>query len=198
MAQRIKEQIGTAPAVETEAHLIQVGLQMLGADLVPCSDDAAFEQRECRFNAVRMNVCSDPDVLFCAVVNSFMLRVPDRLAIGGQFIGHDYGNISADVLLDVSRQSSSLGIFGMEESQITAALANPNHNLFVGCGSPASRITLLSADIGFVQLDSTIQHGTLYCSHRSTNPMEQIPCGFVGTFVFAPNGSPQLMGTHAF
>jgi hypothetical protein len=38
---RIYEQIGTVAAVEAEAHFVQIGLQMLGAETVPRPDDAS-------------------------------------------------------------------------------------------------------------------------------------------------------------
>lgn len=48
MAQGIKEQVGTIPTVKAEAHLVQVGLQMLGAEAMPRSNDAALEKRKGR------------------------------------------------------------------------------------------------------------------------------------------------------
>ena len=56
MAQSIDKQIGTLPAIKAESHLVQVGLQVLGADFVPRSNDAALEQRKCGFDSIRMNV----------------------------------------------------------------------------------------------------------------------------------------------
>src|ERR1019366_2289532 len=97
MAQRINKQIGTVPAVEPEGHLVQVGLQMLGTDFVPCSDDAALEQRERRFNAVSVNISPKADVLFGAVIDCLMREVSNSFSVGGQFIRHDHVNIGADV-----------------------------------------------------------------------------------------------------
>ena len=75
MSQGINEQIGTLPAVKPERHFVQVGLQMLGAYLVPTPDNAPLEQRERRFNTVRVDVGSKPDVFSCRMVHSFMLEV---------------------------------------------------------------------------------------------------------------------------
>ncbi len=57
MPKRIEEQIRVIPAVETEAHFVQVSRKVLGADLVPCSDHATLEQGERGFNRV---VCNSP------------------------------------------------------------------------------------------------------------------------------------------
>jgi hypothetical protein len=42
MAQRVNEQIGAFPAVKAERHFVQVGWEVLGADLVPRSVSPEF------------------------------------------------------------------------------------------------------------------------------------------------------------
>lgn len=81
MAQCVEKQIGTIPAVEAKAHLVQIGLQVLCAETMPRSDDAALEQREGRFHGVRVNVGSEADVFFSAMVYGLMPRFADSLAI---------------------------------------------------------------------------------------------------------------------
>src|SRR5439155_14620580 len=73
MTQGVQEQIGTLSAVETEAHLVQVGGQMLSTDFVPCSNDAPLEQRERRLNSVRVNVTFH--VHSAAVIDSLVRNV---------------------------------------------------------------------------------------------------------------------------
>src|ERR1019366_780778 len=200
MEQSVEEQIGTVSAVEAEAHLVQIGLQMLGAYLVPTSHDAALEQRECGLNSVRVNVGSEANILFPRVIHSLMFVTADSLLIGRKFIGHDHINVAADVLLDVPRQSSGLGILSVEETQIAITLPNPDDHFFrVALTAPAASITaLLSADIGFIHLDSTVQHGAINLSHSATNAMAEIPCGLIGAAICAPEGALELHGAHAF
>jgi len=133
MAQGVNEQIGILPAVEAEGHFVQVGLQMLGAEFVPRSHDAALEQRECRFYSVDVDVSSISDVFLGAVVHRFVLalKFTHSFRVGAEIIGHDHVNILRNVLLDVSRQSSALSIFRVKESQITVALANTNDAFLV-------------------------------------------------------------------
>ena len=52
MAQSINEQIGTLTTVEAKLHFCDISRKMLCADLVPASDDSAFQERECGFNGV--------------------------------------------------------------------------------------------------------------------------------------------------
>src|SRR5208283_5030928 len=167
MTQGIEEQIRAVPAVEAEAHLVQVGLQVLGAELVPRSHDAALKQRECRFDAVRMDVSSKPDVFFPRVIHGFVsaLEFTQSAGISGEFVGHNYIYIAADVLLDVPRKCSALGIFRMEEPQFTAALANSNYDFFVRGSPAASTVALFSAHISFVHFDSAIKHRAVNLSH---------------------------------
>ena len=58
-------------------------------------------------------------------------------------------------------------------------------------------VALLSAHIGFVHFDSTIQHWTVNLSHGCTNAVEQIPRRFVRAFMLAPEGTLELHGTDA-
>src|SRR5438552_7223249 len=103
MSQRVNKQVLTLPAIETELHLREIGWKMLCADLVPCSDDTALEQRECVFNSI--GVDGAVDVLFQAVVDREMVLGKFvscySSGIGFEVIGNDALDILADVLPDV-------------------------------------------------------------------------------------------------
>ena len=58
--------------VEPEAHFVKVGLQMLCANTMPRSDDAALEQRKGGVDSVRVNVAVH--VFPIAMAYGFMLR----------------------------------------------------------------------------------------------------------------------------
>ena len=91
MPQRIDEQIGPIAAIESEFHFFEVGREMLWADSMPCSHDAALEKRERSFNGVRMNVSHDVD--FSAVIDGFVLALRPRFygsRIGRKFIGDNH------------------------------------------------------------------------------------------------------------
>ncbi len=49
--------------VESEAHFVKVGLQMLCANTMPRSHDAALQERECGFYGVRVDVAVDVDAI---------------------------------------------------------------------------------------------------------------------------------------
>ena len=180
MAQGIKEQIGTLATVEAEAHLIQIGLQVLCANAMPCSNDAPFKKRERGFYRVGVNVSSKPHVLFCTMVDRLVLCIADSLTIGAPFVGDDYVYILRDVFLNVSRQRSRLGIFSVKEANGTTALANADYGLFVTVSESSLTVAaLIAADIGFVHLDSAVQQWPITFAHGGTDAMAEIPCGFV-------------------
>ena len=199
MTQSVNEQVGTLATIEPKGHFIQVSCEMLCADLVPRSDDAAFQERERRFNGVRCDALAVvvPGVFLGRVINGLMIE-PDRCAaVGSQFIGDDYVHIGADIFFDVLRESARLRIFGMEKSQIAIALPDANNNLLRGLGSFGAASAHLSPNIGFIHFDGTVKHGLVYFFHSSTNPVAEIPRRLVRTFVLAPEGTLELAGAHA-
>lgn len=196
MTKGIQKQIGILPAIEAEAHFVEIGRQMLCGNPMPCADDAALQERESRFNRVRVNVAINVDLGF--VLNRFVLRGHgDALhcrRVGVEFVGHDYIHIFANVLSDELRQCAALNVLSMEEPEIAATLTDADNNLFVGVAVPCLAVgVLLAADVGFVHFDSTVQHGPLSFFHGSTNAMAQVPRGLVAD----SQGTFDLIGGHS-
>ena len=200
MTQSVDEQIGAFPAIEPELHLVQVGCEMLGTDLVPRSDDAAFQKRERGFDGVSRDASAVlvAGIFFGVVVDGFVFHVANSGLVGGQFVGDDYVHIGADVFLDVLCQRSLAGVLCMEETHITSALSNANYHFFIGGRLASSGVPLLSAHVGFVHFDSTVQHWGVYFFHSGTDAVTEVPCGLVGAFVLAPDRALELTGTHSF
>jgi hypothetical protein len=196
MTQGVQKQIGILPAIETEAHLVEIGCQMLCGDAMPCADDAALQERESRFHGVRVDVSVHVHLgfVFDRLVllghgNAFHGR-----GVGVQFVGHDYVYIFANVVPDELCQCAALNILSMEEAQIAATLPDTDYDLLVGV--PVSCLAvgmLLSANVGFVHFDSTVEHGPLSFFHGSTNAMAEIPCGLVAD----AQGTLDLVGRHS-
>ena len=200
MTQSVDEQIGAFPAIEPELHLVQVGCEMLGTDLVPRSDDAAFQKRERGFNRVSGDARAVlvAGIFFGIVVDGFVFQIADGGFVGWQLVGNDYVHIGADVLLDVLCQRSFAGILSMEETNIAAALPDANHHFFVISSALEFFSAMLAADIGFVHLYSTVQHRAIYFLHGRPDAMAQVPRRFVRAFVLAPDRALKLTGAHSF
>lgn len=149
MPQGVQEQIGTLATVEPEAHLIQVGGEMLGTDFVPCSNNAALQKRERGFHRVGMNVTAS--VFLRAVVNLLMRGgdaiFPHGRAVHVVIVSHDDVYVLADVLRDVLRQRAAFDILGMEETEIAAALPDADYDFLVGTASALLYSFAASADI---------------------------------------------------
>jgi len=201
MTQSIQEQGRRLPAVEAESHFVQIGLQMLRADLVPRSHDAALEEREGGFNGVRVDISAH--VFFRFVVDCLVLPAVDASFnhgrwIASQFVSDHDLHVGADIFLDVLGQRARLRICRMKKPQIAAALPDADYDFFLILAVPDSLASLFSAYIGFVHFDSTVEHRLVYLLHRVPDAVTEIPCGLVGTFVLAPDRAPDLISGHSF
>ena len=135
---------------------------MLGADSMPRSDNAALEEGERRFDGVRVNVSVNVDLRFvlypsCADPSRRQCFL-NRGRVGVQFIRYDDVHVLAHVLADVLRQCAGFHILSMEESQIATALPDADYDLFFGSVPSNARPFFSLANVGFVHLDSAIQH----------------------------------------
>ena len=193
MTQSIEEQIGTLATVKTELHFIQVCGKVLRAYPVPRPDDAALQQGECRLYGICVNVGAKSDVFLSAMIDSFMPDASDCFSIRWEFVGDDNVHVLGDIFLNVPRQRASLRVFGVEETYFAAALADADNNRFISGGPSTANATLLAAHVGFVHLDSSVQHWGVKFHHCTTDAMTEIPCGFVADSQHPLN----LVGRHS-
>jgi len=200
VTQGIQKQRLALPAIETEFHFREISRQMLCADTVPRSNDAALQERERRLNRVRMNV----------TVNVNLGLVLDRLVffsergfaegrgIGVQLIRHKYFDILTDVLSDILSQRSGLDILRVKKSQIAATLPDADNDLFVGVSVSGLAVGVLpSAEIGFINFNGAVHHGAINFFHGSADAMAEVPCRFVRAFVLPPDRALELQCAHA-
>src|SRR6266478_10225682 len=126
MTQGIQKQVRALPAIEAESHLVKVGREMLGTDLVPRSDDATFQERECRFNCISRDTSAVliPRIFFGTVVHGFMLQLANGSFVATPFVIDNHFHILTNILSDVFGKRSCAGIGGMEKPQIAVALAD--------------------------------------------------------------------------
>jgi len=201
MTQRVDKQIGSFPAIEPKRHFVKVGREMLGADLVPRSDDASLQEREGRFDSVSRDARAVlvSGIFLGGVIDGFMIQVANCTRVGREFVGNDYFHVSADVFFDVFRQCTFLGIVSVEEPQIAATLPNTDDNFFgVPFAAPAGTVApLLAADVGFVHFDSTVKHGLIDLFHGCADTVAEIPSGLVRPFIFSPDRALELHRAHS-
>src|SRR6266478_1994758 len=199
MAQRIQEEIRALPTIEAESHFVKIGRKMLCADLMPRSDDAAFQERECRFDCVSRDTSAVliPRIFFGTVVHGFMLQLANGSLVATPFVSDNHFHILTNILSDVFGKRSCAGIGGMEKPQIAVALADTDNNFLSFHSSLNTLSALATAHIGFVHFDSTVKHGLVYFFHGCADAMAEIPCCLVGAFVLAPDRALQLVSAHA-
>ena len=182
MAQRINEQIGILPAIEAEGHFVQVGREMFGADAMPCSEDAALQERERRLNRVRVDVAFDIDLrlMLDCLMPTGERSVAESCGVGVQFVGHDYIYIFAHRVSHILGQRSGFDILRVKEPEITAALTDADHNLLFAIPMTGLAVSLFTCpDIRFVNLNRPIHHRAFNVSHRLADSMAEIPRSFV-------------------
>lgn len=181
MTQSVEKQIRIVPAIESELHLFQVGREMLGANSVPRSHDAALEKRERGLNGIGVNISHDvyAGTVVDFLVLTYSLSFTHRGFIRGGVIGEDYFHVLGDVLADVLCQRARLCIVRVKESQIAVALANANHDFLVVEFPDLPFAAIPAADIGNVHLDFAIQHWLVSLRHRMPDAVTEVPRGFI-------------------
>lgn len=167
-------------AIKPKCHLVQVGLEVLRADLVPSSNNAAFQKRERRLCGICVDITVNVNLVL--VFNRFVLSAMHAsfnhgLRVSSPLVRNDHVHICADVFFDVVRQCAALNIVSMEESQIAATLTNTDNNLFTLSAKFAGTF---SADKCLVHLDGSREHRFLNFGHRLADSVAEIPCRLVG------------------
>src|ERR1700730_7736536 len=195
MTQSIQKQIGFLPAIESKAHLFEIGRKVFCTDMVPSSHDSALKKRKCIFNSIGMNVANYID--FLAVIDGLVLVLVDArmyhlFGVADPIIGNDPVHIDADAVLEVFGERFGFGILDVIESEIAPALPDANYNFFLGSMGSAST-TSHAADIGFIHLHGAIQHLFINFNHRCADSMAEVPRGFVTD----ANGPLNLAGRHS-
>ena len=195
MAQRINKQIGPLSAIESETHFFAVGLEMLRADFMPRSNNAALQERERRFDGVRVriSVCVNPETVANRLVLCFDSHAPCHAAIEVVIVSEQDFQVLADIVADELFERSARYIFRMEESQIAAALPDADYGFFLGSAPAYSRSVPTTADVGFIHFNLAVQHGLTGFHHGGTDAMAEIPCGLVAHAERALN----LTGRHS-
>ena len=186
MTQSVQEQVRILPAIKSEGHFFQVGREVLCADFVPCSHNAALQKRECGFNGVGVNVAHNVDVtavLYGLVSCSRNSSSFHGEGIRGEIICENYIDILANIFSNELRNRSSLDIASMEHAKLAVTLTDSNYDFLFGSTSCESIFlgTRLSfaPDIGFVYLDLAVEHGLLRFDHCGTDAMAEIPRGLI-------------------
>jgi len=199
--ERIEEKRVTLATIKPECHLVQVRGEMLGADAMPRSHDAALEKRECGFDRVGCNAESVlvSNVFIGAMIDGFALRYLSLRKAGcvqDGFVGHDYVYIFADVLSHNVANALSCGVFDVNKLQISAPLHDADDDFFGLLCNSAFHAAPLAADVGFINLDCSVQHLADF-GHGIADAVTEIPCGLIAAFVLSPDGALELVSTHA-
>src|SRR5664280_694896 len=158
---------------------------MFRTDLMPCTDNAALEKREARFNAICVDVayCIDAILMLYCLVLAEDASIMQSLRIALKLVGHNHVNIVRDIFLDVFRQRARLHILGMKEPQWPATLPDADNNFFLALWMTNFMLVtaLLPADERFVNFNSASQFGAIFhrARHSRADAVTKIPCSLI-------------------
>jgi hypothetical protein len=183
VSQGINEQIRILPAIESERHFFAVGLEMLRANFMPRSHDAALQERECGFNRIGVDVALrvDAELVSNCLVPSIFTQMFRGASVCLPIVREQNIDILTNVLADVLFECSAPGVLGMKEPEIAAALTDTDYHFFVVVLGRLSLPPVLTANIGFVHLDFSIKHWSVDFHYRSADSMAEIPCRSVAS-----------------
>jgi len=180
MTQSIQEQVRPLPAIESEAHLLQIGGEMLGADLVPRSHDSSLEKREGRFHSVCVNI---PIYVAALTVNDCLVILDPGLShgdcVGPEIVCEDNFHILADVFADVLGKRAGFCILGVEEAKFSIALADAQNGSFVRHAIAYALAAIHTANVGRINFDFSIHHRLICLGHGVSDAVTEIPRGLV-------------------
>lgn len=155
---------------------------MLCADAMPRSHNVALQEGESRLDGVRMNVTVYIDAAL--VLNRLVLgvhaRAPHCIRVGRELISDHNFHVIANVLSDDLGQRAGLCILDVEEAEIAVTLSESDHDFLGFLCSVNTLADLLSADVGLIHFDGTVQHGLIFhFLHSGADAVAEVPSGFV-------------------
>lgn len=175
--ERVHEKITVLPAIEPERHFVEIGGEMFRADLMPCTDDAALQQREGRLNRVGVD---DTAHITPIEVSNRLVPLAERVSHNGVravVVRDEQFYIVANVFAHELAQRLCRHALGAEEPERPATLPDRQHGLLVL--RPITVAAYLATDIGFVDFDDAAEFGLLGFQHRGADSVAQVPCGLV-------------------
>jgi len=154
---------------------------MLCRDTMPRAHNPALKQAECRL----YRVCADRDVLLAhvligTVIDALMTRLmvcSELEIVEFGFIGHDDIDGRIHVAGNDVVNGLLVHVLSLDKVEMAAALTNADDRSLVL--KLALVTALLSADVGFVNLDCAGEFVPRF-GHRSADSVTEVPCSLVG------------------
>src|SRR5229473_3536104 len=123
MTYRVQKECARLSAIKTEGHFVEIGLKMFRADSMPRSHNAALQERERRLHGVRVDISVNIHAAFMTdgLMFLFQSRPAHGIGIGRPIVSNHDFYVVTHVFSDKLCQRCTLGVFGVEETQIATA-----------------------------------------------------------------------------
>src|SRR5207249_9136954 len=128
MPDRVRKQISAPSAVEPKLKLVEIGVEMLRADLMICTNDRTLEQRKRALNRIGVDLATYP--FFLGMVHAVVRRfvVAGEPLVGRSVIGVDRFLALGRALLDKTDQRTPVGTRANFQPNLAAALDRTHHH----------------------------------------------------------------------
>src|SRR5260370_802366 len=207
---RRSEDVLVMPVIVAELELRDVQVQILSADLVEASDDAALDQRPEAFDCIGVD-CADnamPNVMAITVIDGFVREavLPAETMVASEIVSAEQTNLRRNGFFDEAFKRADLNVRDDAGYDVAFSLYRTNNDGLVASAAPLGVLSLvlmpigvLAADIGFIDLNNTAK--LLYIFDQcGSDLMAHQPSGFVGTkahdSLYLECRNPLLTGQH--
>jgi hypothetical protein len=162
-----------APIVP-EAVLVQVGLQIVTANVVVNAPNPGLDQKPEPFDGVRVNVPVNVDLL--TVIDPLVRIAACSESVVRRIVIREDHSAGQYVFLDQPAQRIGFNISGDEGPDLSLALDHADHGSFLGSTSPRSYAP--AAIVRFVHFDlatESANRSTLFIGQHGANLLEHAP-----------------------
>lgn len=202
---RLSEDIRVHAVIVPPREFGNVKREILPADLVEGSHDAALEDAPEALNRVSMD--GTDNIVFGLMPNGMMWVIFGQVPIRGMFVGGKQGTLVGDDFADEPLESFGSRILDHAGNHIAATLRSADHYELVGHLATAETaflipmtVFVLPANVGFVNFDHADQFAKLRVRQGDTDAVRHVERRFVRAETHGPvnlvRGNAFLAGQH--
>lgn len=193
-----REHVGILAVVEAEGKLVQVQGQIRLADIVIGANDAALYKTPKAFDAIGMDLAAYPFIL--AMVNGFVRKATMDVVVSLILVRSDQANLIAGYFIHETGKGRRVHSADDASHHVALASDGPDYaNLGetlgfsglpqIGAFLSLVPVAVLAADVGFINLDHTVQLVHL-AAHGRAPALTDIPACVVVVGRFLAKDDP--------
>jgi hypothetical protein len=182
------EDIRVFPVIVAELELCDVQRQILFADFVETTHDAALEDRPEALDGVGVNCANN--MLACGMIDHAMRKLFANSLVAAECVGTEQANFGRDGLADKDFELSAVNARKNTGDDIAFAFHSTNHGHFIVVMAflfVPMPIGVFAANIGFIDLNDAAKLVHILFDQSSSDAMAHVPSGFVRAEAHSPH-----------